>query len=67
VARNEASRATNGAVIVAENGISLWPATATVTTRTEYSVGTGNEKGIFSRHTEHDGTMPFFIYTEPEN
>ena len=36
------ARATNSAVILPENGISLWPATATDTTRTEYSVGTGS-------------------------
>jgi len=29
----------NRAVILPENGISLWSATATATTRTEYSVG----------------------------
>jgi hypothetical protein len=41
VAPSEASRATNSAVMLPENGISLRRATATATTRTEYSVGTG--------------------------
>jgi hypothetical protein len=41
VTRSAASRATNAAVILSENGISLRPGTATATARTEYSVGTG--------------------------
>jgi hypothetical protein len=40
VARSEASTAMNSAVMLPENGSSLWPATATATTRTEYSAGT---------------------------
>jgi integrase len=41
VARSEVIRATNSAVMLPENGISLRPATTTATTRTEYSLGTG--------------------------
>jgi hypothetical protein len=41
VARIEANTAMNSAVILPENGTSLWPATATATTGTEYSAGTG--------------------------
>jgi hypothetical protein len=40
VARSEASKAMNRAVILPENRIRLWPATATGTTRTEYSATT---------------------------
>jgi hypothetical protein len=41
VAQSEDSTAMNSAVILPENGSSLWPATATASTGTEYSVGTG--------------------------
>jgi hypothetical protein len=40
VARSEAGRATNRGVILPEEGTSLWPATATATTGTEFLVGT---------------------------
>ena len=53
VARSAASRAMNGAVILPENGISLWPATATATTCTEYSVGTGIEKHVTPHTLRH--------------
>jgi hypothetical protein len=51
VVRNAASRAMNSAVILAGNGISLWSATATASTGTEYSVGTGvlNTQRVLAR------------------
>jgi hypothetical protein len=55
VTRSEASRATNSVLILPENGISLWPATATSTTRTEYSVGHRGRRTAKTAPTDASG------------
>jgi len=58
VVRSAASRAMNSAVILAGNGISLWSATATASTGTEYSVGTGRRSGAGARARGRLGRFP---------